>query len=76
MTLKKGDYRGKSKIFRTDAVKNKKIIHKRMWKLPTFTQLRATWHTESLDMEVLPFTGASRYRNCCIDGGTCPEYFG
>jgi hypothetical protein len=21
-------------------------------------------------------TGASRYRNCCIDGGTSPEYFG
>jgi hypothetical protein len=21
-------------------------------------------------------TGASRYHNCCIDGGTSPEYFG
>jgi hypothetical protein len=45
-------------------------------KLPTFTQLRATWHIHSLDMVVLPSTGASRYHNCCIDGGTSPEYFG
>jgi hypothetical protein len=27
-------------------------------------------------MVFLPYTGASRYRNCCIDGGTIPEYFG
>jgi hypothetical protein len=27
-------------------------------------------------MAVLPHTGASRYHNCCIDGGTSPEYFG
>jgi hypothetical protein len=27
-------------------------------------------------MVVLPFTGASRYHNYCIDGGTSPEYFG
>jgi hypothetical protein len=27
-------------------------------------------------MVVLPSTGASRYHNCCIDGGTRPEYFG
>jgi hypothetical protein len=27
-------------------------------------------------MVVLPSTGASRYHNCCIDGGTIPEYFG
>jgi hypothetical protein len=27
-------------------------------------------------MVVLPSTGASRYHNCCIDGGTSPEYFG
>jgi hypothetical protein len=27
-------------------------------------------------MVVLPYTGASRYHNCCIDGGTSPEYFG
>jgi hypothetical protein len=47
-----------------------------VWKLPTSTQLRATWYTDSLDMIVLPSTGASRYHNCCIDGGTSPEYFG
>jgi hypothetical protein len=27
-------------------------------------------------MVVLPSTGASHYHNCCIDGGTSPEYFG
>jgi hypothetical protein len=27
-------------------------------------------------MVVLPSTGASRYHNCCTDGGTSPEYFG
>jgi hypothetical protein len=27
-------------------------------------------------MEVLPSTGASRYHNCCMDGGTSQEYFG
>jgi hypothetical protein len=27
-------------------------------------------------MVVLPSTGVTRYQNCCIDGGTCPEYFG
>jgi hypothetical protein len=52
-----------TKIFRTDA-------------LPTSTQLRATWHTNSLHMVVLSFTGASRYHYCCIDGGTSPECFG
>ena len=36
----------------------------------------ATWHTDSLNMVVLPSTGASRYHNCCIDGGTSPENFG
>jgi hypothetical protein len=45
------------KVFRTDA-------------LSTFTQLRATWRTESLDIVALQSTGASRYHNCCIDGGT------
>jgi hypothetical protein len=40
------------------------------------THLRATCHTDSLDMIVLQSTGASRYHNCCIDGGTIPEYFG
>jgi hypothetical protein len=34
------------------------------------------WHTDSLDMVVLPSTGALHYLNCCIDGGTSPEYFG
>jgi hypothetical protein len=50
--------------------------NKRVWKLSTSTQLRATWHTDSLDMEVLPSTGASPYLNCCIDGCTSPESFG
>jgi hypothetical protein len=27
-------------------------------------------------MIVLPYTGALRYHNCCIDGGTSPECFG
>ena len=40
------------------------------------TQLRATWHTDSLDLVVLPSTGALRYHNCCIDGSTSPENFG
>jgi hypothetical protein len=55
------------------------LIHrqnKSVWKLPTSTQLRATWHTDYLDMVVLPSTGDSRYQNCCIDGGASPEYFG
>jgi hypothetical protein len=26
-------------------------------------------------MVVLLSTGVSRYHNCCIDGGTSPEYF-
>jgi hypothetical protein len=46
-----------------------------VWKLPTSTQLRATWHTDPLDMVVLPSTGTSRYHYCCTDGGTSPEYF-
>ena len=50
--------------------------NKRVWKPPTSTQLCATWHTDSLDMVVLPSTGASRYHNCCIDGGTSPENCG
>jgi len=40
------------------------------------TQLRATWHTDLLDMVVLPSTDASRHHNCCIDGSTSPENFG
>jgi len=27
-------------------------------------------------MVVLKSTGTSHYHNCCIDGGTSPEYFG
>jgi hypothetical protein len=63
-------------IFRTDAVEIIGLTTKRVRKLPTSTQLRATWHTDSLYMVVPPSTGASRYHNCCIDGGTSPEYFG
>jgi hypothetical protein len=40
--------------------------NKCIWKLPTSTQLHATWHTDSLYMVALPFTGALRYHNCCI----------
>jgi hypothetical protein len=61
---------------RTEATAKYTTPNKRMWKLPTSTQLRATWHTDSLDMVVLPSTGASCYHNGCIDGGTSPEYFG
>jgi hypothetical protein len=68
-------YEGISKIFRTDAVKIIKTINKCVRKLPTPTQLRATWHIVSLDMVVLPSTDASRYHNCCIDGSTSLEYF-
>jgi hypothetical protein len=50
--------------------------NKHVWELPTSTQLCATWHTDSLDMVVLPSTGASHKHNWCIDGGTSPEYFG
>jgi hypothetical protein len=48
--------------------------NKRVWKLHMSTQLRETWHTDSLDMVVLPTTGASRYNKCYINGGTSPEY--
>jgi hypothetical protein len=37
---------------------------------PSFVQLG------TLSMVALPSTGASRYQNCCIDGGTSSEYFG
>jgi hypothetical protein len=40
------------------------------------TQLCATWHTDSLEMVILPSTGALRCHNCCLDGDTSPEYFG
>jgi hypothetical protein len=67
---------GVSKIFRTDAVKIINLTTKRVWKLTTSTQLRAIWHTDSLDMVVLPSTGASRYHYGCVDGGISPEYLG
>jgi hypothetical protein len=63
-------------MFRTDTVKIINLTTKRLRKLPTSTKLRATWHTDSLDMVFLPSTGASRYHNRCIDGGTSPEYLG
>jgi hypothetical protein len=69
-------YEGLSKIFRTDAVKIINLIIKRVGKLSTSTHLRATWHTDSLDMVVLPPTSASRYHKCCEDGDISPEYFG
>ena len=50
--------------------------NKCVWKLPMTTQLRATWHTDSLDMVVLPSTVVSRYHNCSIDGSTSPENCG
>jgi hypothetical protein len=51
-------------------------LNKRVLKLPTSTRLGSTWHTDSLDVVVLPSTGASRYHNCSVDGGTSLEYFG
>jgi hypothetical protein len=44
--------------------------------MPASTHLRASWHTDLLEMVVLPSTGASRYHNYCIDGGTSPGCFG
>jgi hypothetical protein len=64
------------KDIRNDAVKFINFTTKRAWKLPTSTQLRATWHTDTLDTVVLPSTGASRCHICCIDGGNSSEYFG
>jgi hypothetical protein len=68
--------RGLSRNSRIEAIVKYTTPNKRMWKLPTSTQLHATWHTYLLDMVVLPSTGASRYHKCCKDGGTSPEYFG
>jgi hypothetical protein len=56
-------YKGVSKIFRTDIVKLINLTAKRVWKLPTSVQLRATWHIDLLDMVVLPSTSASRYHS-------------
>jgi hypothetical protein len=64
------DHEGVSKIFWIDAVKIINLTTKHMWKPPTSIQLRPTWHTDSIDMVVLPSTGASCYHNCCIDGST------
>jgi hypothetical protein len=50
--------------------------NKGVWILRTYTQLLATWHTDWLDMVVLPSTGVSLYHNCCINDVTSPEYFG
>jgi hypothetical protein len=61
---------------RTDVVKIITLTTKRVWKLPTSIQLLATWHTDLLEIVVLSSTGALRYHNFCIDGGTSPEYFG
>jgi hypothetical protein len=66
---------GVSRNSRAEAITKYATPNKRVRKLPT-SQLCATWHTDSPDMVVLPSAGASRYHNCCIDGGTSPEYFG
>jgi hypothetical protein len=50
--------------------------NKHVWKMTMSTQLRVTWHNDSLDMAVLPSTGASSHHNCCVNGGTSPEHFG
>jgi hypothetical protein len=68
-------YEGVFKIFQTDTVKIINLTTQRMWKLPTSTHLQATLHNDSLDMVVLPSTGASCYHNCYIDGGTSLKYF-
>jgi hypothetical protein len=62
-------------MFRNDAVQIINLTTSHMWKLPTSTQLRATWHTVSLDMVVLPCISDSLYNNYCIGSGTSPEYF-
>jgi hypothetical protein len=46
------------------------------WTRVKTSHVHPTWHNDSLDMLVLPSTGASHYNNCCIDGGSSPEYFG
>jgi hypothetical protein len=65
-----------AKILQTDAVKIINLTTKHVCKLPTSTQLCATWHTDSPDMVALPSTSALRYHDCCIGGSTIPEYFG
>jgi hypothetical protein len=62
-----------SNILQTDAVNFINLTTKRVRKLPTSTQLRVTWHTDSLDTVVLSPNGVSRYHNYCIDGCTSPQ---
>jgi hypothetical protein len=69
-------YEDESRNFRTEAIAKYRTPNKRVWKLPTSTQLHAAWHTNTLEMVVLPSIGASRYHNCCIDWDTGPEYLG
>jgi hypothetical protein len=69
-----GKYEVASINSRTEAIAKYPSPNKLMWKLPTSTQLRVTWYTDSLDMVVLLSTCASRYHNCCIDSVTSPEY--
>jgi hypothetical protein len=69
-------YEGESKTSRTEVIARYTTPNKSVCKLPSSTQLRATWHSDSLDVVVLLTTGASRYHNCCIDGSASPEYFG
>jgi hypothetical protein len=69
-------YEEVSIIFRINGVKIIDLTTKRIYKMPTSTQLRATWYNDSLAIVVLPSTGASRYNNCCIGGGTSAKYFG
>jgi hypothetical protein len=38
-------------------------VSKYVWKLLTSTQLHVTWHTDSQDMVMLPYTSTSRYHN-------------
>jgi hypothetical protein len=71
-----GAYEGVSRNSRTEEIAKYTTPNKRVWNLPTSTQLRANWHTDSLDVVVPPSTGASGYHNCCIDGDISPEYFG
>jgi hypothetical protein len=66
---------GVFKIFPTDAVKIN-LTSKRVCRMPTSNQLRATWHTDSQDLTGLQSTGALRYQICRTDGGTSSEYFG
>jgi hypothetical protein len=69
-------YEGISRNSRTEAIPKYTTHNKCVWKLPASTQQRAAWHTDSLDMVVLPSTGASRIHNICMDGDTSPEDVG